>query len=129
MSEVYSIVDLEGYADVVRTEAASSYSCESNESLDDYISLSQVISIIEFCSLGFDENDNNIIDQDCHSTIVDETANWIFNVGLAKLAANNKLECAWDDDINSMVFWLPSDTENKNDTTANTTPKNGNRQD
>jgi hypothetical protein len=35
----------------------------------------------------------------------EEAATWIHNVGLAKLAAQDLIECAWDDELNEMVFW------------------------
>lgn len=111
MHETYSIIDLDGYADAVRTEAASDYSSTENN-LDDFISLNQVKYIVDSYSLGFDDDNYHIIDKNTHNDIVNEVADWIFNVGLAKLAASNKLECAWDTNINGMVFWLPENPTN-----------------
>lgn len=124
MSTNYSIVDLDGYIDVVRKEAASEYSSDQIDDLDNFISINQVRYIIDSYALGFDENNYYIIDSDTHTDIVDEVANWIFNVGLAKLAAANKLECAWDDSTNSMIFWLAENHgENKHDQRTNSSPQ------
>lgn len=105
MNDVYSIVDLTAYANAVRENSASSLSSNHQEDLDEFIKISETINIIESHSLGLDDDDNHIIDNDTHSEIVDDVSNWIFNIGLAKLAGSNQLECAWDDDSNEMVFW------------------------
>lgn len=121
---MYSIVDLEGYIDACRTEAALNYSDSCDEDLDTYITLNQARYIVDSYSLGFDENDNYIIDEDIHFDIVEEIQQWILEAGLAKLAAENKIECAWDDSLNTMVFWYP---DNKNDKTTNSRTEDGDR--
>jgi hypothetical protein len=44
--------------------------------------------------------------------IFDEATIWIHNVGLAKLAAQDLVECAWDDELNEMVFWQKENPKN-----------------
>jgi hypothetical protein len=121
MSEVYSVLDLDGYADAVRSEAASlaDSSLGKETDLNEFITLKEVSGIIILHSLGYDSEDNHIIDHDTHNDIVDEIQSWIFNIGLAKLAGSNKIECAWDDNLNDMVFWLSNNGVNTN---------NGNKQ-
>ena len=34
----------------------------------------------------------------------DEILDWLIGVELAKMAADDKLECYWDDEANEMVF-------------------------
>jgi hypothetical protein len=45
------------------------------------------------------------MDEDQYNTIFDEVTDWIINSGLSKLAAEDKVQCAWDDEQNCMVFW------------------------
>lgn len=106
MNEVYTIIDIDAYADTIRQEAALELSNggKTND-IDDFIKVSETISIVADHSLGLDEDGYHIIDSETHSAIMDDVSNWIFNIGLAKLAASNQLECAWDDDSNEMVFW------------------------
>ena len=128
MSNVYSILDLDGYADAVRNEAASSYASNYTENIEEFITLEQTKSLVESYSLGTDDDGYNVIDTDTHFDILEDISKWIFNVGLAKLAASNKLECAWDDSVNDMVFWSPDNTgKQTNDSTTNTIPKTRDR--
>lgn len=108
MKNSYSIIDLSGYAETVRTGAASEYADNISNNLDEFITIRQIETLIRQKSIGYDENDNFLINEDIHNEIYDEICVWIFNAGLSKLAASNKLECAWCDDDNEMVFWAPS---------------------
>lgn len=128
--EYYSVRDLRGYADAIRNDAISTYDSTDKNDLDDFITLNQIVGLIDANSLGVDENHDYIIDQETHFDIVDQVSNWIFNVGLAKLAASNKLECAWDNSINEMIFWLPDNCNNgesNNDVRPNNSSETRNR--
>lgn len=110
-SQVYTIIDIEGYAQQIRKEAAKSISEGSkNEELDEYISIEQIIGLVNNNCLGFDEEDRPQLNETLNRKIFEETAIWIHNVGLAKLAAKDFVECAWDDEINEMVFWQKNET-------------------
>lgn len=122
----YSIKDLDRYADAIRNEAATRYDSTEKNNLDEFITLNQIKTLVESHSLGLDENEDHIINEETHIEIVDEITNWIFNVGLAKLAASNKIECAWDNSLNDMVFWL-SDNSNKKDPTNDTKSDNSSK--
>jgi hypothetical protein len=106
--ESYSIIDLEGYANAMRGGAASSFEKDYTENLDDFISLGQVINMIKKNSLGLDEDNNYLISEEIFENIFDDIRDCIYGVGLAKLSANGHIECAWDNDSNEMVFWLPN---------------------
>jgi hypothetical protein len=107
MSEqVYAITDLEGYASQMREAAASSISENSSEdNLDEYITLDQMIGLVKTNCLGFDDNNHPLLNEQKNQYIFEEAATWIHNFGLAKLAAKDFVECAWDDELNEMVFW------------------------
>jgi hypothetical protein len=115
MSEVYAIVDVDGYAIQMRDAAAQSISSDTNENLDEYISLKQMTNLVEEFCLGHDDEDRPLLDEDTNEKIFEEAALWIHDVGLAKLAAKDLVECAWNNEINQMVFWSkPEKQETKN---------------
>lgn len=107
MSEqVYAITNVEGYVSQMREAAANNISENSSEdNLDDYISIDQMIGLVKSNCLGYDDNNYPLLNEEKNQQIFEEASVWIHNVGLAKLAAHNLVECAWDDELNEMVFW------------------------
>jgi hypothetical protein len=105
MSKVYAITDLEGYATQMRDAAARSLSENHNDNLNDYISVNQIVNLVKNECVGFDDENRPLLDEDINEKIFENTAVWIHNVGLAKLAAQDLVECAWDDKANEMIFW------------------------
>lgn len=103
--EVYVIIDIEGYVSQIRDAAAKSLSEEYSENLDDFISIGQIINMVKNECVGFDDKDRPLLNEDTNEKIFENIAIWIHNVGLAKLAAQDLVECAWDDNFNEMVFW------------------------
>jgi len=128
--EMYAITNLEGYALEMRQAAANSL-CENNEdNLDDYISISQMINLVKEHCVGFDSNNRPLLNEDTNEEIYESTVIWIQNVGLAKLAAKDLVQCAWDTDTNEMVFWANpkiTDTKTKKRKTHGTTNKRRNK--
>jgi hypothetical protein len=105
-NQVYSITDVQGYVSQMREAAANNISKNSSEdNLDNYISINQMIGLVESNCLGYDDNNHPLLNEDNNQKIFEEVSVWIHNVGLAKLAAENLVECAWDDELNEMVFW------------------------
>lgn len=126
MSEVYAIVDLEGYVSQMREAAAKSISPDNTDNLDNYISLAQMTNLVtEFC-LGHDDENRPLLDEQTNESIFEETALWIHDVGLAKLAAQDLVECAWDNNTNEMVFWPkePTKKEKKKNVKSRSRKKN-----
>lgn len=104
--EIYAIVDLNGYVSQMREAAAESISEDStNDNLDNYISLDEMVGLVKSHCLGFDDQDHPLLNEERNQKIFEEAATWINNIGLAKLAAEDLVECAWDDELNEMVFW------------------------
>lgn len=114
----YSINDLQGFAEGIRDGAAKSFSENYTENLDEFVSIEQVINLIKQHSLEVDEDSNLIISERIFDQIFDALREWLYGVGLSKLASKGYIECAWDDTINEMVFWLPD----KNQTSISTKP-------
>jgi hypothetical protein len=109
--ETYSIVDLEGYANAMRQGAAASFEEEHEENLDEFITITQVINLIKHNSLGQDEEENYVIDENIFDNIFEDIRQWIYNVGLSRLAAKGYVDCAWDDVSNEMIFWIVDKTK------------------
>lgn len=124
MSDLYAIVDLDGYASQIREAAAKSLCDTSNDDLNEYITITQIVNMVKENCKGFDEEDRPLLDEDTNEKIFEDTAVWIHSVGLAKLAAQDLIECAWDDKNNEMVFWAK---ENKVKTHDSTKPKRNSR--
>lgn len=115
-SENYAIIDLEGYASQMREAAASSISDNYHkENLDEYITLNQMIGLVKKECIGFDEFDRPVLDETTNEMIFEQAATWIHNVGLAKLAAKDLVECAWDAESNEMIFWTKEKEKNPNE--------------
>jgi hypothetical protein len=113
MSEVYAITDINGYVSQMRETAANSLTeNETSDNLDHYISIDQMIGLVKTKCLGFDDNDRPLLDEKTNEEIFEEAAVWIHNVGLAKLAAQDLVECAWDTELNEMIFWAKETPKN-----------------
>jgi hypothetical protein len=112
--EVYAITDPKGYATQMREVAAKALSENSDQDdLDSYISLNQMINLLNENCLGFDDNNRPLLNEDANEKIFEEASVWIHSVGLAKLAAKDLVECAWDEQSNEMVFWAKETKENE----------------
>ncbi len=105
MNDIYSISDIHTYATQMREVAAESLSEDHEDNLDDYISIEQIINLVKSECVGFDDENRPMLDIDANERIFENTAIWIHNVGLAKLAGADLVECAWDDKTNQMIFW------------------------
>ena len=132
--EIYSVLNLDAYADSIRAAAASSLCENYTENLDDFISINQVKNIIANHIVGIDDNDRYMVDEDSFNNTFEEVSVWLHEVGLAKLAAAGKLECAWDDESGEMIFWMPQNKDNNtkvsnNEYKPNNGIKSGDRQD
>ena len=104
--EIYAITDMDGYVTDMRMAAAKHVAENADkDDLDLYISIDEMIGLINSNCLGYDDNNSPLLNEDRNEQIFLEAASWINNVGLAKLAGQNLIECAWDDELNEMVFW------------------------
>jgi hypothetical protein len=113
--EIYAITNLKGYASEMREAAANSFS-ESHDDIDSYISLHQMINLVKSECIGFDDQNRPLLNEDANEKIYESTVTWINNFGLAKLASQGYVECAWDDKTNEMVFWANEQTANYRNT-------------
>lgn len=115
--EVYAITNLTGYASEMREAAAKSFSDDCSD-IDSYISINQMINLVKSECIGFDDQDRPLLNEDANEQIYESTVTWINNMGLAKLAADGYVECAWDSDKNEMVFWANETTTKYRNTSS-----------
>lgn len=108
MNDSFVINDIEKLAYSIRKNAALTISQDSDEDLNSFITIRQVENLIMNYAVTMDD-DCLVIDEEGYENIFEETSSWIMDAGLAKLAADNKIECAWDDEINEMVFWVANE--------------------
>jgi hypothetical protein len=114
---IYYISDLDGYTKTIRNSAAESFAENHQENLDDYITLEQAKKLVIGHSLGQDEDGNYLIDADVFDDTFNDIREWIYEAGLAKLAAKGVIDCAWDDDNNQMIFWVDDNEKQSSSTT------------
>lgn len=75
----------------------------SIKELKSYIRVANIRNLIkQHCYI--DKDGQLLIDEDQTSQVCSEIFDWLIGVDLAKLAAEDELECYWDDKINKMVF-------------------------
>lgn len=118
-NNVYSIVDLDNYAVSVRDSVAKSFTENYEDNLDEYISLNEVKTVIIGHSLGQDDDGLYLINEEVFNDTFEDIREWMLDVGLAKLAAQDLVECAWDDELNQMVFWAKNNDEQSNRSNQN----------
>ena len=124
MSEVYSITNLEGYAEDIRVCAAK-HICETyDDDLNQYISIGQIINLVKQNCIGFDSENRPMLDEDANGEIFEQTCVWIHNIGLARLAAKDLIECAWDNESNEMIFWTAKKVKKSNEKRTKSRRKN-----
>lgn len=103
--EMFCILNLEKYADFVRKKAAASFSENSKDEIDGFMTVAQAVAMVKENSLGMDEEKRYLIDDKAYEELFEAMKTRIYNAGLSKLAASGHLECAWDEKKNEMVFW------------------------
>lgn len=121
---LYAIVDIHGYVTQMREAAAKSICGNTDDNLDEYISLNQMVGLVKQHCKGYDSEDRPLFDEMSNEQIFEDIAIWIHDVGLAKLAAKDLIECAWDNESNEMVFWAK---ENKVKNHDSSKPKRNSR--
>lgn len=103
------IDNMQTYCESIREFAATEISEHYTEDLNSYISLKQVEGlVVPVCRT---KNNNYYISEKKHYFVIETIMDMIYGVGLAKLAGEDKIECAWDDESNAMVFWSKTQDE------------------
>lgn len=113
--ETFSIVDMSGFIKTVRDGAAKSLSENYTDNVDNYVTVGQIESMVKNKSVGMDDENNYMITEEIFDEIFESIRTDIYQSALSKLAASDKIECAWDDKTNEMIFWFNSKTKGEID--------------
>lgn len=100
---MYRIVNLEDFSSELRREVLKTHGCEEDEGR--YLTDGQIAS---FVREKFPEEDGEIVfDDDGLKEIVKFATGTILGSCMSEMASKGELECAWDNEKNDMVWWLP----------------------
>ena len=111
-NDAYIINDLESLSKNIRKNVSLTFTQSNQDNLDEYITIKQIIELI-YQHSDITNNGSVILDEIGYDNIFEAVRIRIYNAGLSKLAANGYVECAWDDDSNTMVFWSKNGVSNK----------------
>lgn len=93
--ETYVILNIAGYVSEMRLAAAKSISENTDdEDAQRHLADEQAVGIVRKHSLGFDQLDRPILNQECHELIFEEVSTSIFYAGLAAIADNATVDPA-----------------------------------
>lgn len=109
--ETHVIMNLDKYAAYMRKKAASYFSEEYDDDLNEFVTIPQVCQMIAHRSSGKDEQNRYLLSETGCDELFEDLKTRLYNCGLSKLAAKDLLECAWDDEEGEMVFWARGQTE------------------
>lgn len=127
MDDIYAITDLEGYANEMRDAAAKSLADPFDDDINTYISIGQMINLIKEHCVSIDDKNRPLLNEDTNEQIYESTVVWIHNIGLARLASQGFIECAWDEKDNEMIFWTNNEigtSQNPKKRKSNDKPRN-----
>lgn len=97
---MYTNNNIEAFATKIRELTAKNICENYQDNLDEYMTVSEIIGLLQ-------KNSSNqyVIDRDVIISLQTEIKKRIYEVCLAKLAAKDIIDCAWDETENEMVFW------------------------
>ena len=113
MSNYIKVRNLNLFTKSVRKNVVMIFPRQYYYEVDSLISLKQTESIVrEYIEPSY--NDEFIISEDNYELLCNEIKKWIYNRSLSQVASSGKIECAWDDNSNEMIFWDPKSKETFN---------------
>lgn len=104
-NEQFAIMDVQDYSHKLRELVIEEIGATDASDIDNFVTINQIIKIIDEHCEGYTPNNEPVVTYDSHCDIFDDIVVMVQNFGLAKLAAQDLLECAWDDNLNDMIFW------------------------
>jgi hypothetical protein len=108
--ETHVIMNLDKYAAYMRKKAATYFSDDYDDDLDEFVTIPQVRQMIAHRSSGMDDKDRYLLSETGCDELFEDLKTRLYNCGLSKLAAKGLLECAWDEENEEMVFWTRGQT-------------------
>lgn len=113
MSNYFNIRNIKLFTQSVRKNVVMIFPRSYFYQVDNLISLNQTENLVrKYIEPGY--NDEFIISETNYNYLCTEIQKWIYNSSLNLVASSGKIECAWDDDSNEMIFWHPESEETFN---------------
>lgn len=110
---IYKVKNLNKFA-ISLGKIAAKNSGFTHEELKSYIKISNIKNMI--LQYGNRLDDGSItIDEEATNIIYAEIFDWLVGVDLATLAANDIIDCYWDNEKNDMIFMRKDGNRNEND--------------
>jgi hypothetical protein len=104
MTEYYKVKNIKLFAKSIRKNVAFCFPKSYSAQIDELISVGQTENLIrQYAEIS--SNDEFLVSEDNYNLIFDNIKAWLYNSSLSKLASSGEIECAWDDEINEMIFW------------------------
>lgn len=106
-SAMYSIKDMDGLCCSIRKIVAKDLAGEkivhmTDLDLNEFITIQQIKNIImDYCII---DDDDILVNTEIYSKILEEVSSDMYGAALSKLAASDKIDVAWDDELNEMIF-------------------------
>ena len=101
----FSITNLTDFSKILRKNAYEHLGMSITDNQDEFVTIKEVIKLVQFSGIGFDDDNNIMINEDILEQLINDVSRWIYDISLSKLCGDDKLDCAWDETYNQMVFW------------------------
>ena len=106
MTNFLKIKNTRLFAESIRKNVAMIFPRSYYSNIDSLISVDQTeILVQKYLEPAYE--DGFIINEKNYAYLFTEIKKWIYNRSLSKVASSGKIECAWDEKNNEMVFWDP----------------------
>lgn len=102
----FSIVNMKEYCNSIVDTIAQEMKIDLKNEILEFVSLKQIEGIVNENCIEHNEENQPIINVESHIKILDDVYTIVQSTALSQLAADGYLECAWDEEINDMIFWL-----------------------
>lgn len=113
MSNYIKIRNLKLFSKSIRKNVVMVFPRRYYYEVDNFLSLSQTEQLVrKYIEPGY--NDEFVLSDDNYDLLCDELKKWIYNSSLSLVASSGKIECAWDDESDEMIFWHPESNETFN---------------
>ena len=103
-NEKYIIKNIDGFCKTIRNEVVKLLPTTMDSNIIDEFITTEQCKTIFFDKCDINEDGMPIIDENIYIDVLVNIGEQIHHSALSKLAANDIIECAWDDNKNEMVF-------------------------
>lgn len=102
---MYEIENLEIFSDSIRREVVSTYGLEDDER---HVTTGQIMGYV---AGRFEADGGFVLEDGDLEEIVKFAVSTALGSCMSEMAAEGELECAWDEEKNDMIWWLPEGSD------------------